>query len=191
MPQRHGRDLRRIRMDVGGDRGHARPRPHVRHRQPADRPCRNRQNSQIHQRRPHIHPIPRTQRTKVLGKRPMVAIDLLRKRRAHQRGHRQTIHPDPKGKSLDQTAIPPRPQEAGNPRLTNLEEVGERRLQVSQRLLQWHAGHFVHVRVFSCFLPLGEHGAGLDVDDVFRPLVSFVVPIPENIEVRAESGMPL
>lgn len=28
-------------------------------------------------------------------------------------------------------------------------------------------------------------------NDVFRPLVSFVVPIPENIEVRAESGMPL
>jgi hypothetical protein len=27
--------------------------------------------------------------------------------------------------------------------------------------------------------------------DVFRPLVSFVVPIPENIEVRAEGGMPL
>ena len=46
-----------------------------------------------------------------------------------------------------------------------LEEVGERRLQVSQRLLQRHAGHFVHVRVFSRFLPLGEHGAGLDVGD--------------------------
>nr|UVX73494.1 MAG: hypothetical protein [Bacteriophage sp.] len=46
-----------------------------------------------------------------------------------------------------------------------LEEVGERRLQVPQRLLQRHAGHFVHVRVFSCFLPLGEHGAGLDVGD--------------------------
>lgn len=43
-----------------------------------------------------------------------------------------------------------------------LEEVGERRLQVSQRLLRG-TGHFVHVRVFSCFLPLGEHGAGLDV----------------------------
>lgn len=27
--------------------------------------------------------------------------------------------------------------------------------------------------------------------DVFRPLASFVVPIPENIEVRAEGGMPL
>lgn len=27
--------------------------------------------------------------------------------------------------------------------------------------------------------------------DVFRPLGSFVVPIPENIEVRAEGGMPL
>lgn len=27
--------------------------------------------------------------------------------------------------------------------------------------------------------------------NVFRPLVSFVVPIPENIEVRAEDGMPL
>ena len=26
-------------------------------------------------------------------------------------------------------------------------------------------------------------------NDVFRPLVSFVVPIPENIEVRAEGGM--
>ena len=121
MPQRHSRDLRRIRMDVGGDRGHARPRPHVRHRQPADRPCRNRQNGQINQRRPHIHPIPRTQRKKILGKWPMVAIDLLRKRRTHQRGHRQTIHTNPKGTSLDQTAIPPRPQETGNPRPTNLE----------------------------------------------------------------------
>lgn len=28
-------------------------------------------------------------------------------------------------------------------------------------------------------------------NDVFRPSVSFVVPIPENIEVRAEGGMPL
>lgn len=28
-------------------------------------------------------------------------------------------------------------------------------------------------------------------NDVFRPLVSFVVPIPENIEVQAEDGMPL
>lgn len=28
-------------------------------------------------------------------------------------------------------------------------------------------------------------------NDVFLPLVSFVVPIPENIEVRAENGMPL
>lgn len=28
-------------------------------------------------------------------------------------------------------------------------------------------------------------------NDVFRPLESFVVPIPENIEVRAEGGMPL
>lgn len=28
-------------------------------------------------------------------------------------------------------------------------------------------------------------------NDVFRPLVSFIVPIPENIEVRAEDGMPL
>ena len=46
-----------------------------------------------------------------------------------------------------------------------LEEVGERRLQVPQRLLQRHAGHFVHVRVFGRFLPLGEHGAGLDVGD--------------------------
>lgn len=46
-----------------------------------------------------------------------------------------------------------------------LEEVGERRLQMPQRLLQGYAGHFVHVRVFSCFLPLGEHGAGLDVGD--------------------------
>ena len=46
-----------------------------------------------------------------------------------------------------------------------LEEVGERRLQVPQRLLQRHAGHFVHVRVFSRFLPSGEHGAGLDVGD--------------------------
>lgn len=46
------------------------------------------------------------------------------------------------------------------------EEVGERRLQVSQRLLQRNAGHFVHVRVFSCLLPCGKHGAGLDVGDV-------------------------
>lgn len=36
-------------------------------------------------------------------------------------GHRQTIHPDPKGKSLDQTAIPHRQQEAGNPCPTNLD----------------------------------------------------------------------
>lgn len=47
-----------------------------------------------------------------------------------------------------------------------LEEVGERRLQVPQRLLQRHAGHLVHVRVFSRLLPCGEHGAGLDVGDV-------------------------
>lgn len=119
MPQRHIRDLRRIRMDVGGDRSYARPRPHVRHRQPADGTGRNRQNGQIHQRGQDIHPIPRTQRTKVLGKRPMVAIDLLRKRRTHKRGHREKIHPDPKGKSLDQTAIPPRPQEAGHPHPKN------------------------------------------------------------------------
>lgn len=120
MPQRHSRDLRRIRMDVGGDRGHARPRPHVRHRQPADRPCRNRQNGQINQRRPHIHPIPRTQRKKILGKWPMVAIDLLRKRRTHQRGHRQTIHTNPKGTSLERRFLPAH-KRRGNPHLTNLE----------------------------------------------------------------------
>ena len=34
-------------------------------------------------------------------------------------------------------------------------------------------------------------GPYMTPNDVFRPLVSFVVPIPENIEVRAESGMPL
>lgn len=47
----------------------------------------------------------------------MVAIILLRKRRTHQRGHRKTVHPNPKGTGLIRTAIPPRPQEAGNPRL--------------------------------------------------------------------------
>lgn len=34
-------------------------------------------------------------------------------------------------------------------------------------------------------------GPHITPNDVFRPLVSFVVPIPENIEVRAEGGMPL
>lgn len=67
----------------------------------------------------------------------MVAINLLRKRRAHQRGHRQTIHPDPKGKSLDQTAIPPRLQEAGNPRLTNLES-----FKVDSAALRWRIDEF-------------------------------------------------
>ena len=34
-------------------------------------------------------------------------------------------------------------------------------------------------------------GPYMTPNDVFRPLVSFVVPIPENIEVRAKGGMPL
>lgn len=33
-------------------------------------------------------------------------------------------------------------------------------------------------------------GPHITPNDVFRPLVSFVVPIPENIEVRAEGGVP-
>lgn len=109
MPQRHSRNLRRIRMDIGGNRNHARPRPHVRHRLPTDRPSRNSENSQINQRSPHIHPIPRAQRAKILGKRPMVAINLLRERRTYQRRHRQKIHSNPKGKSLepDGDSFPP------------------------------------------------------------------------------------
>ena len=121
MPERHSRNLRRIRVDVGGTGGHARPCPHVRHRQSADRTGGNSQDGQINQRGQNIHPISHTQGAEILGKRPMVPINLLRKRRTHQRGHRQTIHPNPKGKSLDRTARIPRPQETGNPRLTSLE----------------------------------------------------------------------
>lgn len=34
-------------------------------------------------------------------------------------------------------------------------------------------------------------GPYMTPNDVFRPLVSFVVPIPENIGVRAEGGTPV
>ena len=44
----------------------------------------------------------------------MVTQHLFRQCRTHQRGNRQTIHPNTEGKNL--TAIPPRPQEAENPR---------------------------------------------------------------------------
>lgn len=74
----------------------------------------NRANGEKHQRRPHIHPIPETQGTKILGKRTMVTQHLFRQCRTHQRGNRQTIHPNTEGKNM--TAIPPRPQEAENPR---------------------------------------------------------------------------
>lgn len=142
-----------------------------------DRPRRNRPHRQIDKRRKDIHPVPKTQRTQVLGKRPMVAVNLFRQRRAHQRGHCEKVHPNTKRTRIK--AIPPRPQEAGNPCLKRLERRPARILEhprqqaMATHLPMGRRNQEGILRVSLAPAALAGDGFSLDVVFLKRPTVCY------------------